>query len=133
MREQIAAGRFVELRCEARLPGLQFVAGWLSTPGVGLVERVAEMAADVAEQHEMATRAEGRELQERRAKIASAGSRRQRCRLRAGAALLWSERARPRSYHVAPRFRRMHRTCPLLPSTPPVRLRTYRHRSMVGR
>jgi len=61
VREQIAARRLVELRCEARLPDLQFVAGWLATPDVGLVERVAEMAAQVAAQHEAETRAGGRE------------------------------------------------------------------------
>jgi DNA-binding transcriptional LysR family regulator len=61
VRDEVAAGRLVELRCEARLPDLEFVAGWLPTPDVGLVERVAEMAGDVAELHEAETRAEARE------------------------------------------------------------------------
>jgi DNA-binding transcriptional LysR family regulator len=60
VREQIAAGRLVELQCKERLPDLEFVVGWLPTPDIGLVERVAEMAGDVAEQHQAATRAEGR-------------------------------------------------------------------------
>jgi hypothetical protein len=36
------------------------VAGWLPTPDIGLVERVTEMAGDVAGQHEAETRAADR-------------------------------------------------------------------------
>lgn len=45
---EIKAKRLVELNCDARIPDLQFVAGWLATPDLGIVEPVAEMAAAIS-------------------------------------------------------------------------------------
>jgi DNA-binding transcriptional LysR family regulator len=52
VRDEIKAKRLVELSCETRLPHLQFVAGWLATPDVGLVRTVVEIAAEIAGEHE---------------------------------------------------------------------------------
>ena len=48
VREEIKAKRLIELNCDARLPDLQFVAGWLATPDAGIVTSVVEIAAAVA-------------------------------------------------------------------------------------
>ena len=45
---QIKAHQLVELDCDARLPDLQFSAGWLATPDIGIVSAVADMAAEIA-------------------------------------------------------------------------------------
>jgi len=52
VRDEIKQKRVVELGCEARLPDLQFVAGWLATPDVGIVAPVVEIAVEVAVRHE---------------------------------------------------------------------------------
>lgn len=59
VREEIKAGRLVELGAEARLPDLQFAAGWLATPDVEIVAPVIEIAVEVAG-HQEGQRSVGR-------------------------------------------------------------------------
>jgi DNA-binding transcriptional LysR family regulator len=56
VRDEIKARRLVEVDCEARLPDLHFVAGWLATPAVGIVEPVVEIATDVSGMRKDGTR-----------------------------------------------------------------------------
>ncbi|KAB2850165.1 MAG: LysR family transcriptional regulator [Hyphomicrobiaceae bacterium] len=47
-RGEVRQGKLVEIRCEARMPDLRFVAGWLATPDAGLVRHAVDMAVAVA-------------------------------------------------------------------------------------
>ncbi|HEV7259193.1 MAG TPA: LysR family transcriptional regulator [Bosea sp. (in: a-proteobacteria)] len=46
--DDVAAGRLVEVGCAQRIPDLQFVAGWLASPDVSIIELALEIAAEAA-------------------------------------------------------------------------------------
>jgi DNA-binding transcriptional LysR family regulator len=46
---EIAAKQLIELYCDAQIPDLQFVAGWLSTPDVGIVIPIAQRAVEISQ------------------------------------------------------------------------------------
>ncbi len=45
---QIKARQLIELDCDVQLSDLQFAAGWLATPDIGIVSAVADIAAEIA-------------------------------------------------------------------------------------
>jgi DNA-binding transcriptional LysR family regulator len=46
---EIAAKQLIELYCDAQIPDLQFAAGWLSTPDVGIVIPIAQRAVEISQ------------------------------------------------------------------------------------
>jgi DNA-binding transcriptional LysR family regulator len=56
VQEEKKSGRLVELSCEASLPDLELFASWHSSPVVGHIDALVQIASAVAAEHQLATR-----------------------------------------------------------------------------